>query len=87
MIVSSLAKQPEGVEVVGSVLPQYSQAAPERGRLGFSGPAIAQQYLLLLLLLCGCECALAPTQPVNPHNTGHEQRLALEAQLFSCMQN
>lgn len=25
--------------------------------------------------------------PVNPHKTGHEQRLALEAQLFSCMQN
>lgn len=84
---SSLAEQPEEVEVVGSVLPQYSQAAPERGRLGFSGPATAQRYLLLLLLLRGCECALAPTPPVNPHKAGHEQRLALEAQLFSCMQN
>lgn len=39
---SSLAEQPEGMEVVGTVLPQYSQAAPERGRLGFSGPATAQ---------------------------------------------
>lgn len=42
---------------------------------------------MLPLLLRGCECALTPPPPVNPPNRGHEQRLALEAELFSCMQN
>lgn len=70
--------------------PQCTQAAPETGWSGGSGPANAQFYIAAAAAAAAVWLSMYPASfppSINPFNRGHEQRLALEAQLFSCMQN